>query len=279
MRKKIRSGNNIVCIVLMYIFMAFVVFISLAPLVWTFFSSLKVDPMYDTGLFPSEWTVEGYRTIFVEMNILLNFFNSFIIALCAVLISTVILVLAAYVVAMRSFRGKNIFVLLLLSTMFLPGTAMTYPIYRLITSLNLDDTRMGVILIYSMSNIVVNFFIIRGYFLTVPKEIEESGFLDGCSNFKVLLLLVAPVAIPGIMTAAVLSFVGFWNEFYFASLFLRSENLLTLTVVLSQFSKGFLVDYTGLFSSVVVIIAVPLAAYLIFSKFFITALSGGSVKG
>lgn len=279
MKRKMKSGNNIVCLILMYIFMIFVVFISLAPLVWTFFSSLKVDPMYDTGFFPSEWTIEGYRTIFVEMNILLNFFNSFIIALCAVLVSTVILVLAAYVVAMRDFRGKNLFVMLLMSTMFLPGAAMTYPIYRLIHTLNLNDTRAGLILIYSMSNIVVNFFIIRGYFLTVPKEVEESGFLDGCSNFRALVFLVAPIALPGIMTAAVLSFVGFWNEFYFASLFLRSEDLLTLTVVLSQFSKGFLVDYTGLFSSVVVIIAVPLAAYLIFSRFFITALSGGSVKG
>ena len=91
--------------------------------------------------------------------------------------------------------------------------------------------------------------------------------------------LVAPIAMPGILTAMVLAFIGFWNEFYFASLFLRSRELMTLTVVLSQFSKGFMVDYTGLFASVIVIIAIPLVCYLSCSKFFISALSGGAVKG
>ena len=265
--------------ILMYILMLFMVFISLAPLVWTFFNSLKTDPMWDTGLFPTEWTLEGYRTIFVEIKIFRNFLNSLIVSTGAVFLSMIILVLAAYVVAMRQFRGKNIFVMVLLSTMFLPGTAMTYPIYRLIYSLNLQNNLLGLILIYSMSNIVVNFFIIRGYFLTVPKEVEESGFLDGCSNFKALFWLVAPIAMPGILTAMVLAFIGFWNEFYFASLFLRSRELMTLTVVLSQFSKGFMVDYTGLFASVIVIIAIPLVCYLSCSKFFISALSGGAVKG
>ena len=86
---------EIISKILMYILMLFMVFISLAPLVWTFFNSLKTDPMWDTGLFPTEWTLEGYRTIFVEIKIFRNFLNSLIVSTGAVFLSMIILVLAA----------------------------------------------------------------------------------------------------------------------------------------------------------------------------------------
>lgn len=261
------------------LFLLFIVIISLYPLAWTFLNSFKSDPMMDPGFkWPAEFTFRGYKLVFVQLNVVQYFLNSLYVSFLSTIISIISVSLGAYVVARKHFYGKTLFVTLLTCTMFLPSTAITYPIYKLVKTLNLFDTREGLILLYSMSNIVISFFVVRGYFLTIPGEIEEAGRIDGCNQVQAMLL-VFPIALPGILTAAIMAFMGFWNEFYFATLILRTESLMTIPVLIAQFSQGYNVDYTGTFAAIIVIIILPLLLYCFCSKYFLSALSGGAVKG
>ena len=163
--------------------------------------------------------------------------------------------------------------------MFIPATALTYPVYNLINNLHLYDTRAALILIYSCSGIAVSFFVIKNYYNNIPRELEEAARIDGCGYFKTWLMVIFPIARPGIMTAAVLAFLNNWNEYYWASLVLITREKLTVPALLSTFTTSFNTNYNGLFSAMVVIILPPVVLYCIFSKFFLEALSGGAVKG
>ena len=257
-----------------------VIIISTYPLVWTLLNSFKADPPRDPGFkFPAEWSFKGYKVIFTELNILGYFYNSIKIAAISVFIGLTIITLTAYVVARIDFKGKGFITLLLISTLFLPVTATAIPTFWLVGKLGLMNTHAGIIFVYSAGISVVSFYIIRGYFLTIPKQLEESGYLDGCGFFRAFISLILPLALPGIGTAAIISFMGYWNEFYIATLYLQDRELMTIPALLAQFTLVFTIDYNGLFASVIIIILLPIILFSCFSKFFIQALTAGAVKG
>lgn len=263
-----------------YIGMIIICFISLFPLVWVFISSLKADPMAEPGFaLPKALCFDGYVTVFRDMKILQYFFNSFVIAGISVILSIAMISLSAYVVARMEFKLKPLVSALLMSTLFIPPTAMTFPVYNMINTLNLNDTCQGLILIYTCSGIAVSFMIIRNYFATIPKELEEAAQIDGCTYFGTFVRIMFPIARPGIMTAGVLAFLTYWNEYYWASMVLTTKEIKTVPAILAQFTTAFSTNYNGLFSAIVVILIPPVLVYCCCSKFFVEALAGGAVKG
>ena len=225
-----------------YLCLIWALTVSLVPLIWLVLSSLKKDPMARPGFqLPDSICIDGYISTFRDLHVFRYFGNSLFVAGISVLISVVMISMSAYVVARMEFRGKALVNILLYSTMFIPATALTYPVYNLINNLHLYDTRAALILIYSCSGLAVSFFVI--------------------------------------MTAAVLAFLNNWNEYYWASLVLITREKLTVPALLSTFTTSFNTNYNGLFSAMVVIILPPVVLYCIFSKFFLEALSGGAVKG
>lgn len=254
-----------------------VIIISLYPFLWTLLNSFKEDPTRDPGFkLPAQWSFDGYNIVFTQLNILRYFYNSIKVSAISVFIGLTIVTLLSYAVARINFKGKNFIVLLLVSTMFLPSSPI--PIFWLVGKLGLMNTHAGLIFVYSVGVSVVSFYIIRGYFLTIPKEMEESGYLDGCGYFRGFALIL-PIALPGIGTAAIINFMGFWNEFYNATLYLQDRELMTIPALLAQFTLTFTIDYNGLFASVIVISLLPIILFSCFSKYFIQALTGGALKG
>lgn len=255
-------------------------FVALLPLAWLVLSSLKEDPMARPGfMLPESIYLEGYISTFRDLHVMRYFGNSLFISLLSVIISIVMISMSAYVVARLDFKGKKLVNVLLYSTMFIPATALTYPVYNLVNRLHLYDTRGALILIYSCSGLAVSFFVIKNYYLNIPKEMEDAARIDGCGYVKTWQKVIFPMARPGIMTAAVLAFLNNWNEYYWASLVLINREKLTVPALLSTFTTSFRTNYNGLFSAMVVIILPPVILYCIFSKFFVEALSGGAVKG
>lgn len=260
--------------------MLFLCFISLFPVVWVAVSSLKKDPLAEPGLtLPGEIYLEGYIGVFRDMNILQYFFNSFKVAGLSVALSIIMISMAAYVVARMQFRCKGIISAMLMSTLFIPPTAMTFPVYNLINTLKLNDSHGGLVLIYTCSGIAVSFMVIRNYFATIPAELEEAAKIDGCGYTQTFLRIMLPIARPGILTAAMLAFMNYWNEYYWASMVLITRELKTVPAILAQFQTAFSTNYNGMFSAIVVILLPPLILFSCFSKYFIEALSGGAVKG
>lgn len=285
MTLKHRQGKNVKTMpkgtrIFTYICLIWALFVSLFPLVWLVISSLKKDPLARPGFqLPDSIYLEGYLSTFRDLHVLCYFGNSLLIAGLSVAISVVMISMSAYVVARVEFKGKGLVSGLLYSTMFIPATALTYPVYNLINTMKLYDTRAALILIYSCSGIAVSFFVIKNYYDNIPRELEEAARIDGCGYVQTWARVIFPIARPGIMIAAVLAFLNNWNEYYWASLVLIDRNKLTVPGLLSTFTSSFRTNYNGLFSAMVVIILPPIILYCIFSRFFIEALSGGAVKG
>ena len=266
--------------VITLVFLAWAMIVSLLPLVWLVLSSLKQDPLARPGFqLPDSIYLQGYISTFRDLHVLRYFGNSLFISLVSVVISIVMISMSAYVVARMDFRGKRLVNIMLYSTMFIPATALTYPVYNLINRLGLYNTRGALILIYACSGIAVSFFVIKNYYMNIPRELEDAARIDGCGYVMTWWKVVFPIARPGIMTAGVLAFMNNWNEYYWASLVLIDRNKLTVPALLSTFTTSFRTNYNGLFSAIVVIILPPIILFCVFSKFFVEALSGGAVKG
>ena len=187
--------------------------------------------------------------------------------------------MSAYVIARYNFKGRGIITACFMATMFVPASALTFPVYNLVKNMGMFDTRAGLIFVYACSGIAVSFMVIRNYFATIPHDLEEAARIDGCSYLQVFTKIMLPIARPGIFTAAVLAWLQLWNEFYWASLLVVDRGKMTVPAILSQFTTSFSTDYNGLLSAIVVIIIPPVLLFCFSSKYFIEALSGGAVKG
>ncbi len=263
-----------------YIVMAIMCLIALYPLVWVIISSFKADLLANPGFtLPDEICLDGYIRVFTKLGIGKYFVNSAICATIGTILSIGMLSMSAYVIARYNFKGRGIITACFMATMFVPASALTFPVYNLVKNMGMFDTRAGLIFVYACSGIAVSFMVIRNYFATIPHDLEEAARIDGCSYWQVFTKIMLPIARPGIFTAAVLAWLQLWNEFYWASLLVVDRGKMTVPAILSQFTTSFSTDYNGLLSAIVVIIIPPVLLFCFSSKYFIEALSGGAVKG
>lgn len=260
-----------------YFVMAFTIFISLYPIIWVFLSSFKKDP---GGLsLPTEWVFDGYITIFTKLNIGTYFMNSLIVTVASTIISVMIVAMSAYVSARIDFKLKGLVTLMFTTTLFIPSISISLPIYQLLGDLGLKDTHAGVIFVYSGLGIAVTYFILRSYFLGIPKEMEEAARIDGCGYTSTFFRIILPIAKPGIATAAIMAFLNNWNEFYFASILLKSKELMTLPALLGQFTTAYSKNLNGMFSAIIVTVVPTIVVFCLLSETFVKSLTAGAVKG
>lgn len=257
--------------------MLLVIFISLYPIVWVFLSSFKENP---GGLsLPDQWVWDGYITIFTKLNILTYFRNSLFVTVCSTVLSVLVVSMAAYVSARMEFKCKVFVTFMFSTTLFIPAISISLPLYQMIQSLGLKDSHIGVIFIYSGLGIATTYFILRSYFLSIPKEMEEAARIDGCGYVGSFFTIIVPIAKPGISTAAIMSFLNNWNEFYFASILLKSKEKMTLPALLGQFTTAYSKNLNGMFSAIIVTVMPTIIIFCLLSETFVKSLTAGAVKG
>lgn len=274
---KLNSTSLILVNVLRYLLIAFVLTISLYPILWVLLNSFKQTPG-GLGL-PDTWAFDGYITIFTKLNIGRYFLNSLIVTVISTVISVFAVSLAAYVSARMSFKGKNLVTLMFASTLFIPSISISFPIYRLLSDIGLKDTLTGVIFVYASLGIAVTFFILRSYFLSIPKEMEEAAMMDGCGYISTYFRIIVPIARPGLATAAIMAFLNNWNEYYFASILLKSKENMTLPALLGQFTTAYSKNLNGMFSAIILIVLPTIVIFCLLSETFVKSLTAGAVKG
>ena len=280
MRKKQKEhaeSGSIGAKIFRYAIMAIVLFISLYPILWVLISSFKEKPG-GLGL-PEKWVFDGYITIFTKLDIQTYFLNSIIITCVSTLLCVTIVAMAAYVVARMNFKGKGLITLMFSTTLFIPAISISFPIYRLLGELGLRDTRIGVIFIYSGLGIAVTYFILQSYFMSIPKEMEEAARVDGCGYFGTFFRIILPIAKPGLATAAIMAFLNNWNEYYFASLLLKSPEKMTIPALLGQFTSAYSRNLNGMFSAIIVAVVPTIIVFCLLSETFVRSLTAGAVKG
>lgn len=264
-----------------YLFMALCVLVALFPIVWVVLSSFKTNrEILSNGLqLPSTFSFSGYKQA-LEMAPILKFFvNSLIVSFASTALNVFILAMAGYVFAKKEFRFKNLIFGILSLSMVIPSTALMSPVYTVITKLHLYDTKMALILVYTALNMPISLMILRSAFAAIPTELEEAAYIDGAGFFRTFWQVMMPCAKGGLASAAVLAFLGSWNEFTFALLLTSSTSTRTLPLSLSYFTSQFSFNYTAMFAAITIAVLPSIIVFSIFQEQVCSSLTAGSVKG
>ena len=264
-----------------YLFMALCVLVALFPIVWVVLSSFKTNrEILSNGLqLPSTFSFSGYKQALEIAPILKFFVNSLIVSFASTALNVFILAMAGYVFAKKKFRFKNLIFGILSLSMVIPSTALMSPVYTVITKLHLYDTKMALILVYTALNMPISLMILRSAFAAIPTELEEAAYIDGAGFFRTFWQVMMPCAKGGLASAAVLAFLGSWNEFTFALLLTSSTSTRTLPLSLSYFTSQFSFNYTAMFAAITIAVLPSIIVFSIFQEQVCSSLTAGSVKG
>jgi|YelNatPaOPRAMG01_1025707.scaffolds.fasta_scaffold01191_13 multiple sugar transport system permease protein len=260
---------------------------TLLPLWWTFQTS--ISPEIDLTRIPPRWLPSSinfnyYKSIlFKKMGTTTAFragiFNSSVISITVAFLSVFLGSLAAYAIVRLNVLSGQWVIFTLLFAQMIPPVILITSLYVIASKLHLLDTKILLILIYSALELPMAIWILRGYFQTIPKEIEDSALIDGCSPSQVLFRIVLPLSGPALFTTGIFTFISAWGEFLMALVFTSSLGSKTMPVAIAEFMGRFTVDY-GLMCTAGMIASIPpILIALIFQRFIIQGLTSGAVKG
>ncbi|MGI6084733.1 MAG: carbohydrate ABC transporter permease [Acetivibrionales bacterium] len=274
------KGTNIFMNIIKYLFVIFIILISLGPFVWVFISSFKTNAeILSTSGLPTKLELSNYVNAFKIAPLAQFYLNSIIVAVFGTLLNIGILSMAAYVIARFNFKFKKLLVSVFSLALLIPGAALLQPLYLTTTKLGLYDKLLGLIIVYAGFGLPTTLYILTSYFLTVPKELEESAYLDGAGFIRTFVNIILPVSKPGIVTAAVLQFLLCWSEFQFALTLTTGNKSRTLPLALYYFKSQFGTNYGVMFAASIVVIVPSIIVFVLLQKHVISGLTAGAVKG
>jgi arabinogalactan oligomer/maltooligosaccharide transport system permease protein len=261
--------------------------ITLYPVLWVI--KMAVTPSQSFSLsanpFPSTWSLENFKSLVLVQDMEGNWlfahqlFNSILVAGVTTVIGVGLATTAAYAFSRFRFPGRQTGLGLFLLTQMFPGVVMMIPLYILMEKLSLLDSLTGIALVYSTTALPFCVWMLKGYFDTIPKELEEAATMDGMSQFAIFRKIILPLAKPGIVVTALFSFMTAWNEFILAATFLSSPTQFTLPVALQQLVGDYSTDW-GLFAAGAIVVSLPvMALFFALQKHLVGGLAAGSVKG
>jgi multiple sugar transport system permease protein len=205
--------------------------------------------------------------------------NSTIVAVATVAISMAVGIFGAYAFARLDFRGRRPTLMVFLATYMLPQIALLIPMYLILNSLGLLDSRLGLILVDCSLIIPFTLWILSNYFLTVPVDLEDAARIDGCSRVGALFRVILPSAKPGIFAAIMFAFLLAWDEFMYALVFTSSNASKTIPVAISEFAGRYTTDF-GLVAAGGILAALPpVLVAILFQRYVVSGMAAGAVKG
>lgn len=273
--------ERVLC-VLKYLFLALCVCLALFPILWVIMSSFKTNAeILSNGMaLPQNFSFVGYRDALTISPILSYFGHSVIITVISTALNVLLLAMASYVFARCRFRRRDALYFLLSLAMVIPMTALLHPVYSVVQTLGLYDTKAGLILVYTALNLPMSLLILRGTFASIPKALEEAAYVDGAGFVRTFFQIMMPCAKGGLTSAAVLAFLQSWNEFTFALVLTSGEEARTLplSLSLSYFTAQFSFNYTALFAAVTIAVIPSIVIFAVFQEQVVSSLTAGSVK-
>lgn len=275
--KQSRFGIGEVCwLVLLCIGLVMIAY----PLFWTVMSSLKsYNEIYNSVWdLPKQWLWGNYAKAW-QKGISGYFKNSLIVTISTVCLVLILGSLCAYGLSRYRFKGSRIFLLLCMGGMMLSPQVCLIPLYKLLQALNIHNTYFAMILPYTAFRLPITVLLIRSYFLSIPKELEESATIDGCSPLGIYARIFLPISKPILLTCTVLTTYYSWNEFLFSIIFIDSDKLKTIPAGLMNFRDALQTDWGVLLAGMVIAALPIIIMFICMQKFFIRGMTAGSVKG
>ncbi len=270
-----------------HLFLIFISFLSLFPFIWLISTALKGVGEnifeYPPVFIPKHITLVNFAETWKKIPFLTYFLNSFIVASATVVLNLILSSLAAYPLARMNFKGKNFIFCLILSTIMIPFQAIMLPVYLIVLKLRLVDAYgyttgyLGLILPFAVN--AFGIFLMRQAFLSVPKEMEEAAFIDGCTIFNIWLKILLPMTSPSLAVLAVFTFIGSWGEFLWPSILLTNKALYTLPVGVNDLQGMFSANWRYIASGSIISV-IPIIIFFIFmQKYIVSGKNDGAVKG
>lgn len=258
------------------------VLFSLGPFLW--FTSIAFKPQVEItaippNLFPHKLSLRSLEAAIHQYGLLHFIKNSSIVASCTTLVCVAVGALAAYPLARLRIRFRRTILLAILSVAMFPQISIAGPVWRILRALGWLNTYQGLIIPYLALTLPLTVWILANFFQELPLELEEAARVDGASLFQTLTRVIVPLAAPGIFTAAILTFIYAWNEFFFALLIMTDRDVQTLPVGIALFPGEYTMPW-GEISAASTVATIPLiVVVLFFQKRIISGLTAGAVKG
>lgn len=277
--KRVKRKKGYKSVTFVYTGLIFYFLIIAYPLLWMVMSSFKSTEGIFTNSWslPETWLVENYVAAW-ESGISSYFLNSVIVTGLSCILTVFVSALGAYGLSRFEFKGKTFILVICLGGLMLSPQVSLIPLYNIIQKLGLYNTHWALILPYVAYRIPLTILLIRAYFLSIPKELEEAARLDGCTSIGILFRIFIPMSVPILLTTTILTAYYTWNEFMFAIIFIDDDSLRTIPAGLMQFRDALQTDWGVLLAGLTISAAPIVILFLFMQKYFIRGIASGSVK-
>ena len=281
----------------LHLFVVLMVIVTIYPILWVVtiafsggqslsIADLPANPSAVDRLraiipWPRHVSFENFRSLFADQPFARWLGNSVIVAGMTTILGVFLACTAAYAFSRFRFPGRRAGLMAFLVSQMFPGTLMLIPLYIIIVQfLGLGSTFTGVVLLYTVTAIPFCVWMMKGYFDTIPKELEESALIDGASQATIFFRIILPLAKPAVAVTALFSFMTGWNEFIQAATFINRLDKYTAPVGLRFFVGGYQANQWGYFAAGSIVAAIPvMALFLFLQKYLVSGLTAGAVKG
>lgn len=267
---------------LIYSVIAVYLFITVAPLVWVLSTSFKPNQeaiSFPPKFLPDHPTLENYLFVLTDSKLVLSLLNSLIVSVGSTALSVTVSALGGYAFARYDFKGKNLIMSTILALFMIPVVINIIPLYIMLANVGLLNSLVALVLTFQILIIPLNIFLLKNYFESLPKELEEAALIDGCSKLGALIRVTIPMSLPGFLIAAILSFRFSWNEFVLPVVLSNKPDSMIFQVALYQFISLYRIDWGYLTAGINIALIPIVVLMLIFQKKMIRGLTLGAVRG
>jgi len=267
---------------LIYSVIAVYLFITLAPLLWVVSTSFKPNQeaiSFPPKLLPDAPTLDNYLFVLTNPNLVTSLLNSLLVSIGGTGLSVAVSALGAYAFARFEFKGKNLLMSIILGLFMIPVVINIIPLYIMLANVGLLNSLLALVLTFQILIIPLNIFLLKNYFETIPKELEEAALIDGCSKLRALWHIIVPMSMPGFLIAAILSFRFSWNEFVLPIVLSNKPDVMVFQVALYQFISLYRIDWGYLTAGINIALIPVVVLMLISQKRMIRGLTLGAVRG
>lgn len=266
---------------IIYIILIFWAFTTIYPFFWVISNSFKSsdDILINAFNIPNSLNFLNYSNVFNKTDILISYVNSIIISGSVAILVAIFATASAFVLTRFEFKYKKIIYILLLGGLMIPSFATIIPVFSIVAKLNLVNKRIAVIIPQVAVNLPFAIIVLSSYMKTLPIELEESAYIEGCSIFNIYRKIIVPLSLPAIVSISIFSFLWSYNDLFFQMIILRKKEVMPISALLRNISSDYGTDFGLMCASVTIVIIPILILYIILQKYIIDGMTTGALKG